>query len=277
MEIWAAGCAIGARAVSVVGVAGGVVATSATGFMEEGFVGGVEAAVLRSSGGCAEVAWLLGGVAEGLAVSWYGVVVWGEMWGGAGVFLPLGCVAEALGPLVGASETLVFWGGESPVLVVLGVIAKVVRFPGGYAEVSMLCRVGVAVLRLLGVVDEVRGVFQLGAVVSIFFGDGAEVPRFPGGVAELPGFSGGGTVVSWSRGEFEELKFLNRGTVVRGLFRGGAKVSWDFGGKVEVVGLRWKPLGCKQGIPPSAEHSTLPPSCAAASSSSPESGTKMLP
>ena len=79
-------------------------------------------------------------------------------------------------------------------------------------------------------------------------------------------------MVSWSWGEFEELKLLNRGTVVRGLFRGGAEVSWVFGGKAEVVGLRWKPLGCEQGVPPSTEHSTLPPSCAAASSSSPESG-----
>ena len=50
--------------------------------------------------------------------------------------------------------------------------------------------------------------------MSIFFGDGAMVPRFPGGGTELLGFFGGGTVVSWSRGEVEGLKFLRRGTVV---------------------------------------------------------------
>ena len=78
-------------------------------------------------------------------------------------------------------------------LVGLGVIAEVVRLPGGYAVVSMSCRVEVAVLRLLGVVKEIRGVLQLGAVVFIFFGDRAEVLRFYGGGAELLGFFGGGT------------------------------------------------------------------------------------
>ena len=60
--------------------------------------------------------------------------------------------------------------------------------------------------------------------------------------------------------------------MVQGLFIGGAEVSLVFGGRREVAGLWWKPLGYVQGVPPTSELSTLPPSCAAASSFSPESG-----